>query len=147
MRDRRAVVAAAGVLFARANRELSSLLTVRAVVVHKGGSVSKSGIKRDQSMGFGHSYSYEQRMDIGELADAELREYNAARVKLGCSHANGPPPGLPPAPPSVRVTRPREKDDADDKENLAPSAGVHGPPKKKAATVPPDPQPRNRASC
>ena len=59
-------VATAGVHFARANRELSSLLAVRSVVVVKGGSLSKAGIKRDQSMAFSHSYSAIQRVQIDE---------------------------------------------------------------------------------
>ena len=52
-RDRRAVISAAGVLFSRYNRELSALQAVRGVVVHKGASVSKHGIKWDYCMGFG----------------------------------------------------------------------------------------------
>ena len=129
MRDRRAVVAAAGVLFARANRELSSLLAVRTVVVVKGGPLSKAGIKRDQSMGFSHSYSAIQRVKIGESADAELRAYNAARVQTGISHANRRPAWLPVVPPVTKITRPRDPSSAN-KENEAP------PTKKRASNAP-----------
>lgn len=125
-RDRRAIIASAAVLFARYNRELSALQAVRGVVIHKGASVAKQGIKRDYCMGLGLSYDRVQRLDIGEFAHSELNSYSAERVAAGPSHANGPASWLaqPPLPVS-RPSRPREEDSHEDKENATPNIGLN----------------------
>ena len=125
-RDRRAIIASAAVLFARYNRELSALQAVRGVVIHKGASVAKQGIKRDYCMGLGLSYDRVQRLDIGEFAHSELNSYSAEQVAAGPSHANGPASWLaqPPLPVS-RPSRPREEDSHEDKENATPNIGLN----------------------
>ena len=111
LRDRRSVVTAAGMLFARANRTLGSLLGVRAVVIAKGGQLSKAALKRDQSMGLSWSYRHVQRLDIGEFASAKRQEYNEARMQLGISHANSPAPWLPIERTQRAPQRPRASSD------------------------------------
>jgi len=80
MRDRRSVLVAMAILIGESNVNMGAFTDLVGVVIGKGASLSKAGIKRMFAMALGPSYSHFLRYDLGVKSKDALQAFNDWRM-------------------------------------------------------------------